>query len=152
MLFLRGRYHGRSAAHILRLRLQHWFEQEINDEHMQTVVYNLHMIGKRMPPLLFIAAIRTICNSWNTARRFQQTSKCRLCSATAGDDIRHYLDCPAVHAHVLDKLPHLQLPWCGANDPMKGFLLIERTSLQQIFGVAIIQDAIQMSINALRHS
>eukprot|EP00973_Karenia_brevis_P019430 2664325-Karenia_brevis.AAC.1 len=97
MRFLRGKYDGRPAAYILRLRLQYWFGENVNDEQVNNAVRNLQMLGKRMPPLPFIAATITICNAWNTAKQFQEApSNCRLRSETAGDNIRHYCACPAV--------------------------------------------------------
>jgi hypothetical protein len=140
---LRSQYDGRRVEHILHDRLNHWLPTTSAD--FETALKNLQAIGKMAPPLLFFAALRTMCNAWNTSARFhKEVLKCRICCCSHGDDLKHYAECPTVLRYARARLPGLTISW-------KGFLLLERHGPEQVVGMAIVHDIIQAAINSLRH-
>ena len=140
---LRGKYDGRNFNTILHDRLNYWMHTTDNER--DTVLENLRSIGKTARPLLFIAALRTVCNGWNTSARFhKQVLRCRLCCAESGDDQRHYAQCPGVLHYVCSRMPKISMRW-------KAFLMLEPCSAHQAVGMAIVHDLVISAINSLRH-
>ena len=56
----------------------------------------LKTIGEGLPPRVWAAYFRLICNGWMTARRFQGSGKCLFGCGNGHDSIEHFAQCPVV--------------------------------------------------------
>ena len=75
----------------------------------------------KIPPFMKVALLKSICNGWNTTRRYRQGAiSCRFgCQAVGGDCQLHYCSCPVAYNYLHEVLPHL--PSAAGSDPYTAF-------------------------------
>ena len=61
------------------------------------VLRTFTILAERVPPRVFAAALRTICNGWVARRRFHQVGRCVLGCPQGEDSIKHYTVCSCFH-------------------------------------------------------
>eukprot|EP00972_Heterocapsa_arctica_P069013 10197877-Heterocapsa_arctica.AAC.1 len=95
MAQLRDHIRRRPVGALLDTRALKWNDGEA----MQTANLRDPLLeaSKRLPPHVTVGFLKTLCNAWNTSRRYRSnTKRCRFgCGLPAGDSLRHYLACPA---------------------------------------------------------
>ena len=64
----------------------------------------LKAIGEGLPPRVWAAYFRLICNGWMTARRFQGNRTCLFGCGGGHDSIEHFAHCPVVSHWLLENL------------------------------------------------
>jgi hypothetical protein len=149
---LQGRREECPPLQIFMRRLTYWELDGITAERICLLLNRLQMIGRRLPPFIFSAVLRTLLNGWCTSRRFQEeVLPCRLCGTKKGDDIKHYTMCDAVLHFTATELPRMKMPWSSPSDPLAGFLLLgSKCDALQTCGIAILHDIVLSAVNDLR--
>ena len=81
------------AVRRLRRRLDRWALQILPGRRVDRAVRLLRGLAVEAPPRVWAAVLRTLCNGWVTARRFQTTGNCVLGCENCNDSIEHYAYC-----------------------------------------------------------
>lgn len=113
--------HRRPVSTLLETRAHKW-----GDGHaIQTSNLCEPLLGasKKLPPHVTVGYLKTVCNAWNTSRRYRSDAKqCRFgCGMPAGDSLRHYLACPATLHMVFHSFPSL-MSTCEPQRPLVSLL------------------------------
>jgi len=82
---------------------------------------------RKLPPHVTVGYLKTLCNAWNTSRRYRSDAKCCRfgCRLQAGDSLAHYLVCPATLYVVYTSLRPM-LSTCVAHRPCASLLGLAR--------------------------
>ena len=105
--------------------MHHLLGVDSSELHVVTTIGRLRVVASGLPPFTIVAVIRLICNARCTTRRFgKPVAPCSLCGCAEGDDIRHYVACPAFSYFSLSSAPRLGFPWDGASPPLLVALLL----------------------------
>ena len=85
-----------AAMQHLRRRLDRWRMSTLPGHRVRRALNMLKTIGEGLPPRVWAAYFRLICNGWITARRFQGSGKCLFGCGNGHDSIEHFAHCPVV--------------------------------------------------------
>ena len=94
----------------LRKKLNRWSISVPQGRRAIRYIQHMGAMKGKVPPRVTSAMIRTACNGWCTARRFQvQPSRCMMGCRQGEDSIEHYAVCPIV-AEVAHERLRLKQP------------------------------------------
>ena len=81
----------------LRPRLDQWSIPHVLEGYrVARALATIQQINVDCAPRVASAYLRTICNGWQTSKRYQQEGPCKFGCRHGVDDVRHYAVCPAV--------------------------------------------------------
>jgi hypothetical protein len=104
-------------------RVRFWLALAPAPGEIALAIERVSVVFYTFPDFVGVQLVRTWCSGWPTTRRFGEgLAGCRFgCFAVGGDDVRHYLCCPAA-ADAVRLLPNLQAPvWEQSGDPLLAF-------------------------------
>ena len=96
------------ALSLLCSRLEHWSHwRELGPFVINNLRDVLPAILPKLPTVVGVTLIKTICNAWNTSRRLSADVKqCLLgCGRDEGDQLRHYFHCPMLWHIIIEEFP-----------------------------------------------
>ena len=132
----------------LRRRLDKWDVPVLPGRRVDRLVLHMKALTNDVPPRVLAAALRTACDGWCSARRFQQERPCPFCGLPAADDIAHFARCPT----ILDVWRRaLALPAAEPTERLTRFLGLGRDSHSERVRAAIGVYAVYATHCAARH-
>ena len=105
----------------LRRHLDHFRLRLLPGRRVARALGLLHGIAKDVPPRVWFATFRALCNGWVTSGRFQQTAACVFGCGHPHDSLRHYAACPVLADFACRRLG---IPRAPADELLDAFLAL----------------------------
>ena len=80
----------------LRRRLDYWNVRTLQGHRSRRALNMLKTLSEKLPPRVWHAYFRLLCNGWVTGRRFQRSCDCSFGCRHGEDSIQHFASCPVV--------------------------------------------------------
>lgn len=107
-------------------RTRYWLRRDVPPGELRPALDRMRIIFEAFPDYIGLQVLRAWCNAWPTTRRFiGGPRRCRWgWFAVSGDDILHYLACPAMR-NAVAQCRHLRAPvWGPTGDVRIAFNLL----------------------------
>ena len=105
----------------LRRRLDRWKIPVLPGHRVERAVATLKCISSRAPPRVWAVVLKTFCNGWVTARRFQSAGTCPFCGRADSDSLENFARCHTV-AQLFEK--HAGIGASSQADGLLNFLCL----------------------------